>query len=114
MKLIDRIKKALAGFLRDELLEYIGYNHNLPFMPLETRYQVENIPFETVVMERVISLDTIERDPYVYEQEVENMRKQFANNLLDHIHVDTHNLVTREDFGQRSIRCVLRVQAKKQ
>ena len=51
MKLKTRIKRALAGFLREELLQYIGYNHKIPYMSLNDRFNVDNLSFETMVME---------------------------------------------------------------
>lgn len=117
MKLKTRIKRALAGFLREELLEYIGYNHKIPYMSLNDRFNVENLPFETMVMEVEIPIEMDGRmgyeDPTRLEKHIEDCKRRFAEQVMEHIHVDAQNLTTREHFMRRSVRFVLRVQGKK-
>ena len=117
MKLKTRIKRALAGFLRDELLEYIGYNHKIPYMGLGDRFYVQNIPFETIVMEVEIPIEMGGRmgyeDPARLEKHIEDCKKRFAEQVMEHIHVEAQDLTTREHFKKRSVRFVLRVQRKK-
>lgn len=114
-----RIKRALAAFLREELLEYIGYNHNIPYMSLNDRFKVEELDwnFETVVMEQDISLDIdnrgLQRDPLRLERQIEACKRQFSDEVLKHIHVETQNLTNRERYMRRSVRFVLRVQSVK-
>jgi hypothetical protein len=114
MKIKTRIKRALAAFLREELNEYIGYNHTIPYMSLDNRFKVEHVEFETVVMEHVISINPQRNDdPYIIETLIKRAKDDFANRVLDHIHVDAQNLTTPEDFMKRSIKFTLRVQSKK-
>lgn len=117
MKLKTRIKRALAGFLREELLEYIGYNHKIPYMSLNDRFNVQNIPFDTIVMETEIPLSmdmgSMHQNPMALETYIEDCKKQFANKVLEHIHVEAQNLTTHEHFMRRSVRFVLRVQGIK-
>jgi len=117
MKLKTRIKRALAGFLREELLEYIGYNHKIPYMSLNDRFNVENLPFETMVMEVEIPIEMDGRmgykDPTRLEKHIEECKRRFADQIMEHIHVDAQNLTTREHFMRRSVKFVLRVQGKK-
>ncbi|NJB83638.1 hypothetical protein [Wenyingzhuangia aestuarii] len=116
-KIKKRIKRALAAFLREELMEYIGYNHRIPYMSLNDRFKVDNLKFETVVMEQDISIDIdnreLQRDPLRLERQIEDCKRQFADEVLKHIHVDTQNLTNRERYMRRSVRFVLRVQAIK-
>jgi len=115
---MKRIKRALAAFLRDELLEYIGYNHNIPYMTLDKRFEIEEIPFDTVVMETILPLEiekmAFEQNPTLFEKYIEDCKKDFARKVMDHIHVDARNLTTDFDYMQRSVRFILRVQKKKQ
>lgn len=115
-KIKKRIKRALAGFLRDELLDYIGYNHKIPQMSLGDRFQVESYDFETIVMEQIIEIDNnrnsnfLAGDPMQMEDNIEKCKREFANEVVKHIYVDAQNLTSREHFMQRSVRFVLRVQ----
>lgn len=117
MKLKTRIKRALAGFLREELLDYIGYNHKIPYMTLNDRFNVQNIDFETMVMEVEIPIDLYDRmgyeDSIRLVKHIENCKKRFADQVIEHIHVEAQNLTTRKYFMRRSVRFVLRVQMKK-
>lgn len=117
MKLKTRIKRALAGFLREELLEYIGYNHNIPYMGIGDRFNVENLPFETMVMEVEIPIEMDNRmgyeDPTRLEKHIEDCKRMFSDRIMEHIHVEAQDLTSREHFMRRSVRFVLRVQGKK-
>jgi hypothetical protein len=113
MKLKKRIKSALAAFLREELLEYIGYRHELPYSALNNSFRVENIEFDTMVMEHVINLHGMDDEPMYIEREIDRCRRQFANEVLQHIHVDAQDLVSPEFAMRRMVRFTLRVQRKK-
>lgn len=112
-----RFKRALASFLREELLEYIGYNHKISFMSLKDRFEVDNQSFETVIMEDLIefqnSLRSDDIDRFALEQDILQAKQDFANRVMEHIHVDAQNLVSDRHFHQRSVRLILRVQTKK-
>lgn len=114
----QKIKCALAGLLRDELLEYIGYNHKIPFMSLNDRFMINELPFETMIMEQEIQLSPnldLHRNNHfdLLEIEIQSAKERFAREVLNHIHVDAQNLTTHEHYMRRSVRFVLRVQSKK-
>lgn len=112
-KLAKRFKRALASFLKDELMEHIGYNHNIHFRSLNDRFNVENIPFETMIMEVVIPIESNHSQMFTLEERIEDCKKQFAIQIMDHIHVDAQNLTNNDKFMRRSVRFSLRVQCKK-
>lgn len=105
-KFMLRIKRALAGFLRDELLDHIGYKHNVPFHAKE-RFSNSNGTFKTFELERIISLDMesiYPPDDYRLENAITEVRDEFAQELLQYIHVDAQNLTTQEYYMRRSVR----------
>lgn len=113
----QKIKRALAGFLRDELLEYIGYNHKIPFMSLNDRFMINELPFETMVMECEVPIYEKQyrnswEDEQIFEQQIEEAKKKFCSQMMSHIHVDARNLTSREHYMRRSIKLVLRIQGK--
>lgn len=114
----QKFKRALAGFLKEELLDYIGYNHKIPFMSLNDRFMVNELPFETMVMEFDVSLfenigtDLAFESSMRFEKAIEDAKKKFSNQIMDHIHVETRELTNHQFFGRRSIKLVLRVQGK--
>ena len=112
---MKRIKRALAAFLRDELLEYIGYNHNIPYMTLDQRFVMKEVAFDVAIMEKIITISdhTIHEIPNFFEDQIEECKKEFARNIMDHIHVDTTNLINEENYMNRSVKLILRVQEKK-
>jgi len=118
-KLKLRIKRTLAAFLKDELLDYIGYNHKIPQMSLGDRFHVDDLEFETVVMEEIIDIDYgrnpnfLHGDPMQMEEHIEKCKRRFADKVVNSIHVDAQNLASREHFRQRSVRFILRVQKPK-
>ena len=113
-KIKTRIKRALAAFLREELLEYIGYNHRIPFMSTRERFNVENLPFETVVMECEIPISpNNEDDRFELERSIQSAKEAFTRRVIEHIHVDAQNLTSSKHFMRRSVRLVLRVQGKR-
>ena len=118
-KLKIRIKRALAAFLKDELLDYIGYNHKIPQMSLGDRFHIDSHEFETVVMEEIIDIDSgrnpnfLHGDPMQMEEHIEKCKQKFAAEVVKNIYVDAQNLTSREHFMQRSVRFILRVQKPK-
>lgn len=117
MKIKKRIKRVLAACLRDELLEYIGYNHKIPFMSLEQRFCVENVQFETKVMETIIPIEIekaiYDHNPTLLEEKIQKCKEDFSRQIVDHIHVDAQDLLDPNFFRQRSVKFTLRVQSKK-
>lgn len=117
-KLKQKFKRALAAFLREELLEYIGYNHKIPFMSLNDRFMVQELPFETMVMEIQVPLfenigtDLAFESSMRFEKAIEDAKRKFASQMMDHIHVDARDLTSRENYMIRSIKLVLRIQGK--
>lgn len=114
----QKFKRALAAFLRDEILEYIGYNHKIPLTSLNDRFTIDNIPFDTMVMEVEVPIyeggiyDSRENE-MMLERQIEEAKKKFTSQMMDHIHVDAQNLTSREHYMRRSIKLVLRIQGKK-
>ena len=111
---MKRIKRALAAFLRDELLEYIGYNHNIPYMTLDQRFVMKEVAFDVAIMEKVIKISDglNQRAPYFLEDQIEVCKKEFTRNIMEHIHVDATDLINGEYYNGRSIKLILRVQKK--
>ena len=111
---MKRIKRALAAFLRDELLEHIGYSHNIPYMTLDQRFVMKEVKFDVAIMEKVIQISDHmnQQIPHFFEDQLEVCKKEFARNVMDHIHVDTTNLTNEESYMTRSVKLILRVQEK--
>ena len=117
MKLKNRIKRALAAFLQDELLEIIGYRHDTPYHRLATMNFGETLPFETVTMEKTIALNTRESVgipfEFQYEEYLQELKEKFAKEVVKHIHVKTFELTDPTYVMKRAIILELRVQTKR-
>jgi len=117
-KIKNRVKRALAGFLREELLEYIGYRHNHSALPIGPSMTIKQLPFETICMEQEIDISGLTSGFHMreiqdgYEDILHRTKQRFANEIMDHIHVETRNLTNEQFYGRRSIVLSLRVQAK--
>lgn len=110
-KIKQRIKSALAQLFREELLEYIGYRHDIPLHGINERSTVKDIPFETVILEEVIGIDPCAPHPdHDVHIGIQRAKERMAKEILKHIHVSTHDLIT--DGTKQSIRLKLRVQCK--
>lgn len=109
-----RFKRALAAFLREELMEYIGYNHEIPFTSIPDRFPINNIEWDTLVMEQVIPIEVdrmrMDGDTRSFEMMIEKAKKQFASEVMKEIHVDAQNLTTDDNWMRRSVVFRLRVQ----
>jgi len=114
MNIKKRIKRALAAFLREELLEYIGYNHEIPYMNLQDRYVINQVPFETVVMESKLSIDDYGHNQLRIEEQISRMKQEFADKVLENIHVDANDLTNHKHYRQRYVTFRLMVQKKKE
>lgn len=114
MKLKKRIKKALAGFLMEELLEWIGYRHNQP-LTSTIPFHIENVTVETVRMEKVIDLAGLNNDyaSRLLREQIDHAKKVFAEKVMDHIVVDTRNLINPQYGNAMSVTLSLTVQKKK-
>lgn len=114
MGIKKRIKRALAAFLKDELMDYIGYNHNIPAMSLGDRFRVDSFDFETIVMEELLDMHPRGMngfsDPMILEEHIQRCKDRFSKEIIRHIHVEAENLTSREHYMRRSVRLVLRVQ----
>lgn len=115
-----KLKRAIAAFFREELLEYVEYNHNIPLMPLPGRFGFgDKIEFEALIFEQVIPIQqgyqnfNIDSDPYEMETNIRRCKEKFARDLMDHIYVDAQDLIKDENFGRRSIRLSLVIQKRK-
>lgn len=120
MKIKTRIKRALAAFLRDELLDYIQYRHTKPYGPTGGPDVVAAVPFETVTMAAVLKLPNVHprTDRAMgrvidFYDELSDIKRQFAAEVMDHVHVDARELVSHRHYGPlRSVTLTLRVQRK--
>lgn len=116
-KLKQKIKRALAGFLKDELLDYIGYNHKIPLMSLNDRFVIDQIPFETLVMELEIPIEADFRNRLNPNDSLEHLiisaKEKFARQVMEHIHVEAQNLTSNDYYMRRSVKFMLRVQKKR-
>lgn len=115
MKNIKRkIKRALAAFLKEELLEYIGYNHEIPLTSIPDRFMINEIPFDSVVMEQVIPIEIdrmrMEGDARPFEEHIRRAKERFAKEVMKQIYVDAQNLTTDDNYMRRSVKFILRVQ----
>lgn len=113
-KIKIKIKRGLAGFLKEELLEFIGYDHTFRFQSLNDRFCIDKVEFETVFLEQRIGLfDGRGMDDQVeFERHIEKIKESFCREIMDHIHVDVDNLTNPEFAFQRSITLKLRIQKK--
>lgn len=108
-KLKQKLKRVLAAFLREELLEYIGYNHKIPFMSLKNRFEINNLPFETLIMEVELPIGD---NPYELENAIRKAKEDFANTVMNHIHVDARNLTNDKFYMKRFVTLKLNVQVR--
>lgn len=90
-KLKLRFKRALAAFLRDELLEYIGYNERSGYNIEPIR--VNHVDFEVVQLEGVINCFDLESRRVHLEAEIEHIKHKFTKEVMRHIEVDAQDLV---------------------
>lgn len=114
MKLKKRIKKALASFLQDELLEHMGYNHKIHAQSLNDRFIIEQVPFETIVMEQEVDINPgsgFEHQMRL-EQAIDKSKRYFAEEVIKHIHVECQDLLRPEYMMRRSIKLTLKIQSK--
>lgn len=116
---MKRVKRALAGFLKDELLDYVSVNAQLktPFLA-EPVVVLDNTEFETIVMEQLIDINPGStpsgmNDPLYLDRRIEQAKHQFAQEVVEHIHVEAQDLTKQGMWGKKHIRLVLRVQKKK-
>ena len=107
---MKRIKRALAAFLKDELLEFIGYRHDIPTF-LSGSAIIKNYECDVVKMERVIDINTDFATNFhqreiqdSFELKIEETKKEFARELLKYMHVETKQLVNPSHWDRRSIR----------
>lgn len=107
-----RIKRALASFLKDELLEFIGYEKTIPINSISETYVVEHIEFETIQLQEVVDLNAIQY-PMEFEDIMERIKESFFEKVVEAIHVDTKELTHGHFSNAKSIRMTLRVQKPK-
>ncbi len=108
---MKRIKRALAGFLKDELLEFIEYDRNLYPIHADTPFMIQDIEFDTIISEKVIDMSYFEEG--TYEINLDRCKKELLREAEKCIHVETYNLTSPEFSHARSIRLILRIQKPK-
>ena len=115
MKFKNRIKRALAGFLRDELLEFIGYDRNLYPSHSGPPFMIQTIEFDTIISEKVININRGHMGfDDNYEKDLEHCKRELLHQAEKCIHVETYELTSPEFSHARSIRLILRIQKPKQ
>ncbi len=119
-KLKKRIKRALAGFLIEELREIITGQHLRHYWRDSVHYRIENVEAETLVLEQVVNLSQISAHAGNIRQSfnpmefaVEESKKQFAEKVMEHIHVDAQDLLNYGKYRDGKITLRLVVQKKK-
>lgn len=114
--MIKRIKRAIAGFLREELREYTDYSQ-LQLGPLHQQVILDEIKFDTYKMESIIDIDTPYYPADSYDgpvsYQIDVAKRKMAAELMDHIHVDTRELTDPVHIGKAAIRLTLRIQVPK-
>ncbi len=102
-KYSKKFRRALAALLRDELLEYIGYNHSLPLSRYNEPYIIQNAPLDILRLERVIDFS----DPVKYEYDLEKTKREFAEIVNRNITIESESLTSNEDFRRRKVKMML-------
>lgn len=116
-KLKVRIKRALAHFCREELMEYVGYKHTYgpQVFPVNAVKHLTSGEFEIVQMEYAVPLANPHPfgDPKQnYEYFLQDAKKEFSQFIMQHIEIDTRDLMTHEHFNRRSVHLRLVVKRK--
>lgn len=107
-KLKQRIKRALAGFLKDELLDYIGYKEDRPQMITK-----ENVFFrmEAELMRMDFSIDIHDVKHFdqqrAYEEAIDSAKKKMFDEVYKNIIVDSRNMTSPEYAWRREISLAL-------
>jgi hypothetical protein len=119
MRIIKRLKRALAGFLKDELQEYTN-PFGVDFEPMNQKVIIDEIGFDTYTMERIIDVDREyysirglsldDKGPLSFQ--IDRVKAMFADKVVEHTHVDFKELTNPAFIGKAAIRLTLRVQAK--
>lgn len=115
-KIKTRIKRALAHFCREELLDYVGYKHT--WGPISSP-NVVVADMELQQMEIALSIPSMSSRNHLreldddYETQLHEAKKQFAEFIMQNIHVETKDLISNEHFGRRAIYLSLYVRRKK-
>ena len=116
-KLKTKIKRTLAHFCREELLDYLGHKHT--WGPVSSP-NVVLADMELQQMEVALQIGTIgghnpHMDPRMndYETQLHEAKRQFAEFIMQHIDVETRELTSREHFGRRSVYLSLYVRKKR-
>lgn len=102
----------MASFLKDELLEFIGYDLRSHATMLNQPYIHNTIEFDTLTWEQQIDLSRINH-PGEYERMLDEIKREFSEEVMKSIHVEAKDLTSREFRFNRIIRFTLRVQKPK-
>lgn len=110
-KFKKRIKRALAGLLKDELLDYIGYERNR-FDFMNEKVIVERIEFDTLVYNQVIDLNSLSRH-HEFEEVLHQAKRKMFEAIEPCIHIETKKILSPEFSYAKEITMILRVQKPK-
>lgn len=113
-KLKKRIKRSLASFLKDELLEFIGYDDRKRIYSPEPSFRVNQVDFETLCCEARLEINSgrFMDERVRYEENLKRIKEDFMDQIMDHIHVESFELTNPQFSYQRVVRMTLRVQKK--
>lgn len=99
-KFSKRLKRALAAFLRDELLEFIGYNERTGLSSEKIDYKIIEQPLELITVQETMELNV---GGVEYEKRLQRMRDEISRAVLAYAKVDSTPLVNFEDMYKRKI-----------
>lgn len=102
MKIKDRFKKALFAFFKKEIDSQIKFNRGVVYNP---NRNIERIHYGMQELRGEINLK-IDRfqDPYEYEKQLEILRKDFFQEVMKYVEVETHDLI--DPYIAPHMRCV--------
>ena len=81
-RLKKRIKRALAMFFMDDVLEYLGhkYNREIQYKPIRHEH------FEIVQARHLIEFDyQMQMNPNLFEDQVKSVKRQFAELIMENM-----------------------------
>ena len=113
-KFKKRIKRSLASFLKEELLEFIGYDDRKRIYSPESNIRVNQVEFETLCCEARLEVHSgrFMDERVQYEENLKKIKQDFMDQIMDHIHVESIELTNPQFSYQRVVRMILRVQKK--
>jgi hypothetical protein len=106
MTLKKRIKLALAAFLKEELLEFVGYKYNTGIKSIPERVVINQLHFETLQLRRMIHIN------HDFELNIKRCKEEFLREIEKHIHIDAQTLMEDVIYGAKGVTLSIVVQKK--